>query len=72
MDRINGCLLLWKCLVARLFLDESQQATLPHSKQSRRWTHRSPILTHSSQTRLSVLEIFIWLRWVQEVAIDIP
>jgi hypothetical protein len=29
-------------------------------------------LTHSSQTRLSVLEIFIWLRWVQEVAIDIP
>ena len=29
---MSGCLLRWKCLVACLFFDESQQPTWPHSR----------------------------------------
>jgi hypothetical protein len=40
---------LMKCLVACLPIDESQQPTCPHSRQSLRCTHSCPIFRHSSQ-----------------------
>src|SRR5258707_14860163 len=39
----------WKCLVACLFLEESQQPTCPHSRHRRRCTHVSPVFKQSSQ-----------------------
>src|SRR3954452_21728697 len=65
MERISGCLLRWKCLVACLFFDESQQPTCPHSKHRRRCTHVSPSLMHSSQTSVSVDLNLICLMWLQ-------
>src|SRR5260221_10052719 len=47
-----GCSVLWKCLVACLFFEESQQPTWPQIMQSRRCTHVSPILRQSSQPLL--------------------
>src|SRR6185437_2955996 len=44
-----GCLERWKCLVACLFLEESQQPTWPQVRQIRRCSHSSPLLRHSSQ-----------------------
>src|SRR4029077_7198512 len=44
-----GCLTWWKCLVACLFFEESQQPTCPHSRHSRRCTQVSPISRHSLQ-----------------------
>src|ERR1700730_9623876 len=38
-----------KCFVACLFLEESQQPTWPHVRQSRRCTQSSPNARHSSQ-----------------------
>src|SRR5438876_402265 len=46
---MTGWPLAWKCFVACLFLEESQQPTWPHVRQSRRCTHRSPVARHSSQ-----------------------
>src|SRR5258708_8996039 len=46
---MTGWPLAWKCFVACLFLDESQQPTCPHVRQSRRCTQRSPVARHSSQ-----------------------
>src|SRR6185437_17030907 len=65
MERIRGCLLWWKCLVACLFLEESQHPTCPHSRHKRRWTQVSPIFTHASQTCLSVDVNLISSRCVQ-------
>src|SRR5947209_6878902 len=44
-----GWFVAWKCLVACLLFEESQQPTWPQVRQRRRWTQRSPILRHSSQ-----------------------
>src|SRR5258708_40219487 len=46
---MTGWPLAWKCFVACLFLEESQQPTWPHVRQSRRCTQRSPAARHSSQ-----------------------
>lgn len=46
---MTGCWVWWKCLVACLFLEESQQPTCPQTRHMRRWTQRSPDLRHSSQ-----------------------
>src|SRR5258706_12209779 len=43
-----GCLVLWKCFVACRLIESSQQPTCPHSRQSRRCTHSSPLERHSS------------------------
>src|SRR5207253_4639517 len=52
---MTGWPLAWKCFVACLFLEESQQPTWPQVRQSRRCTHRSPAARHSSQpTELGV------------------
>src|SRR5207237_9072464 len=39
----------WKCFVACLPLDESQQPTWPHVRQSRRCTQLCPLARHSAQ-----------------------
>src|SRR5712672_2228352 len=62
---MRGCLERLKCLVACLFFDESQQPTCPHSRHSRRWTHVSPVLMHSSQTSVSVDLNLICFKWPQ-------
>src|SRR5438270_5713282 len=72
MERMSGCLLRWKCLVACLFFDESQQPTWPHSRHKRRWTHVSPVLMHSSQTCVSVELHLICFRWLQFWAMASP
>src|SRR5262249_2753810 len=46
---MTGWPVAWKCFVACLFLDESQQPMWPHVRQSRRCTHRSPVARHCSQ-----------------------
>src|SRR2546421_6048146 len=63
-----GWLVAWKCLVACLFLEESQQPTCPHSRQRRRCTHVSPILKQSSQPFALGVTCRIWSRWVHCVA----
>src|SRR5665213_4041437 len=46
---MTGCFVAWKCLVACLFLDESQQPTCPQFRHSRRCTQVSPSSRHSLQ-----------------------
>src|SRR5215469_1488046 len=62
MERMRGWEAWWKCLVACLFFDESQQPTWPHSRQSRKCTQVSPVFTQSSHTCVSVLVNLICLR----------
>src|SRR5580658_9771776 len=67
MDRMMGCLTAWKCFVACLFFDESQQPTWPHSRHMRRCTQRSPSFRHSSQPfGVRGTTLWIWLRCVQD------
>src|ERR1039458_7442358 len=49
MEGTRWCFVASKCLVACLFLEESQHPTCPHDKQSRRCTQVSPVLRQSSQ-----------------------
>src|SRR5260370_6530365 len=67
-----GCPVAWKCLVACLFFDESQQPTCPQLSQSRRCTQVSPIFRHSSQPFVRGRGLRIDSRCVQTcvVAID--
>src|SRR5580704_2703838 len=44
-----GCLVWWKCLLACLFFDESQQPTWPQIRHSRKCTQVPPISRHSLQ-----------------------
>src|SRR5262249_31714158 len=69
IERMIGCLVAWKCLVACLFFDESQQPTWPHERHMRRCTHESPVLRHSSQPRVCGLTSWIW-SWCVQVFID--
>src|SRR6266851_7068667 len=59
---MTGWLEAWKCFVACLFFEESQQPTCPHSRHIRRCTHESPVFTQSSQASLLVPVNLIWLR----------
>src|SRR5438874_1649729 len=63
-----GWFVAWKCLVACLFLEESQQPTCPHSRQRRRCTHVSPVFKQSSQPFALGVTCRIWLRCVHCVA----
>src|SRR5580704_6974692 len=65
MDFMMGCFVSWKCLVACLFFEESQQLTLPHSRHRRRWTQVSPIFMHSSQPLVRGVTGRIWFMCVQ-------
>src|ERR671914_2244419 len=46
---MTGCCVSWKCLVACLPVDESQQPTWPHDWHSRSATQKVPSVRHSSQ-----------------------
>jgi hypothetical protein len=60
----------WKCLVACLFLDESQQPTWPQIRHMRRCTQRSPVWRQSSQPLALGVTCWIWSVCVQAVVID--
>src|SRR5439155_17218171 len=45
---MTGCCVSWKCLVACLPVEESQQPTWPHAWHSRRATQNVPSTRHSS------------------------
>src|SRR4051812_18457476 len=63
-----GCRVEWKCFVACLFFESSQQPTCPHSRQSRRCTQVSPVLRHSSQPSVfgrSVFTVFRWAHFIE-------
>src|SRR5271166_4719173 len=62
IERIRGCATCRKCFVACLFFDESQHPTCPQIKHMRKWTHLSPIFTHSSQTCVVGFVTLIWSR----------
>src|SRR5262245_22541173 len=47
-ERITGCPVSWKCFVACLPGEESQQPTWPHAWHSRNSTQRVPSFRHSS------------------------
>src|ERR1700722_2100631 len=49
IERMTECCVSWKCFVACLRGDESQQPTWPQVKHSRSATHVVPSLIHSSQ-----------------------
>src|SRR3978361_484636 len=44
-----GCPVAWKCLVACLLGESSQQPTWPQLRQIRKCSHTLPLLRHSSQ-----------------------
>ena len=50
MLRMTGCPVSWKCRVAWVRADESQQPTLPQVRHSRRCTQRVPSRTQSSHS----------------------
>src|SRR5216683_7072664 len=60
----------WKCRVACLFFEESQQPTCPQIRHSRRWTHVSPIFKQSSQPLALGVTCWIWSRCVHCFAMD--
>src|SRR5215204_3920050 len=72
-DWMIGWPLAWKCLVACLFFEESQQPTWPQMRQSRRCTQLSPLCRHSSQP-LGVFGVTsrIWSRCVHGTLILFP
>src|SRR5208283_5347955 len=72
MERISGWAVLWKCLVACLFFDESQQPTWPQDRHIRRCTQRSPVFTQSSQTRVVGSVTRIPSRCVHCVIVPVP
>src|SRR5579864_9677799 len=64
-----GCLVWWKCFVACLFFESSQQPTWPHVRHSRRCTHVSPIARHSSQPVLFGSSVRTKFRWSHSAGI---
>src|SRR5580658_10564283 len=70
IERISGYPIRWKCFLACLFLDESQQPTCPQERHIRKWSQLSPTLMQSSQTCSSVLVILISVKCVH-AAFDI-
>src|ERR1700684_2306623 len=63
-----GCWVAWKCLVACLWGESSQQPTWPQVRQIRKCSHSLPIFRHSSQP--SALGVTSWMpaRWLQWLA----
>src|SRR3954447_16704064 len=64
---MTGCVLSRKCAVACRKGEESQQATWPHERHSRRWTQfREPIARQSVQPSVELgVTSRIWSRCVQ-------
>src|SRR6266702_3298757 len=64
-----GCLVAWKCLVACLFFESSQQPTCPQVRQRRRCTQVSPVFKQSSHPLALGVTSRIWSRWLHCCAI---
>src|SRR2546421_13007645 len=64
-----GWLVAWKCLVACLFFESSQQPTCPQVRQRRRCTHVSPVFKQSSHPLALGVTSRIWSRWLHCCAI---
>src|SRR5690242_9683367 len=62
-----GCFVAWKCRVACLFFESSQQPTWPHARQSRRCTQVSPRARHSSQPSVLGRSVFTASRCLQRM-----
>src|ERR1700728_2700677 len=58
-----GWCVAWKCFVACLFGESSQQPTCPQARQMRRCTHGLPVFRHSSQPRALGCTFLMVSRW---------
>src|SRR5258708_39832231 len=65
---MTGCWVAWKCLVACLLGESSQQPTWPHVRQIRKCSHSLPIFRHSSQPSALGVTSRMPARWLQCVA----
>src|SRR6202035_1080649 len=65
-----GCPVAWKCLVACLLGESSQQPTWPQLRQIRRCSHTLPLFRHSSQPSALGVTVRMPARWVQPFAKD--
>src|ERR1700682_4918570 len=65
---MTGCPVAWKCLVACLLGESSQQPTWPQLRQIRRYNHSLPLFRHSSQPSALGVTLRMLPRWVQPFA----
>src|SRR6202048_4175455 len=65
---MTGCWVAWKCLVACLLGESSQQPTWPHVRQIRRCSHSLPLLRHSSQPSALGVTLRMPAMWGQPFA----
>src|ERR1700730_3505909 len=65
---MTGCWVAWKCLVACLLGESSQQPTWPHVRQIRKCSHSLPLLRHSSQPSALGVTVRMPAMWVQPFA----
>src|SRR3954469_23661323 len=59
---MTGCVVAWKCAVACLLGELSQQPTSPQTMHSRRCTHQPPVRWHSEQPS-SLDGVTFWSIW---------
>src|SRR3954452_10375628 len=64
-----GCPAAWKCAVACLLGESSQQPTWPQLRQIRKCSHTLPLCRHSSQPSALGVTSRMPLRWLQPFAI---
>src|ERR1700738_1238814 len=69
---MTGCWVAWKCFVACLLGESSQQPTWPQVRQIRKCSHTLPLSRHSSQPSALGVTLRMPLRWVQPFAILNP
>src|SRR6202163_2731470 len=69
---MTGCCVAWKCFVACLLGESSQQPTCPQVRQIRKCSHTLPLFRHSSQPSALGVTLGVPLRWVQPFAILNP
>jgi hypothetical protein len=62
----------WKCLVACLLGESSQQPTWPQVRQIRKCSHTLPLFRHSSQPSALGVTLRMPAMWVQPFAIRYP
>src|ERR1700726_4725841 len=67
---MTGCWVAWKCLVACLLGESSQQPTWPHVRQIRKCSHSLPLFRHSSQPSALGVTSRMPAIWVQPFAIS--
>src|ERR1700688_1609736 len=72
---MTGCWVAWKCLVACLLGESSQQPTWPQLRQIRRCSHSLPLFRHSSQPSALGVTLRMPAMWLQPLATvgsDVP